>query len=150
MSSRGAAPALLLAGLVAAGALSGCTRVRDVLRPSRSGTVDAHVVFLQREGCSALLVRTLRNGYTVLDPEPELAVEPSGVFEGPVRQGVSVFRYYTPGESREWGDAPQDVVADAVAVGLSLPDGRARLDDACGTPDEGLPGQDIPRRPDGL
>lgn len=139
-----------LALLMLLAATGGCTQVRDVLRPSRSGTVDAHVVFLQREGCSALLVRTLRNGYTVLDPEPELAVEPSGVFEGPVREGVSVFRYYTPGESQEWGDSPQDVVADAVAVGLTLSDGRARLDDACGTPDEGLEGQDIPRRPDGL
>ncbi len=140
------APAAVLAAVLAVG--TGCSQVRDVLRPSRSGTVDAHVVFLQREGCTALLVRTLRNGYTVLDPESKLVVTPSGIFEGPVRQGVSVFRYYTPGESREWGDDPQEVIADAVAVGLDLSEGRARLDDACGTPDEGLEGQDVPRRPD--
>ena len=138
------AVALTLAGLV----LPGCSRVRDVLRPSRSGTVDAHVVYRQREGCPALVARTLRNGYTVLIPEAGTPVDPTGIFEGPVREGFSVYRYYVPGQSTDWGSNAVDVEAEAVLVDADLPTARAFLDLTCGTRDVDLPSDQAPRRPD--
>ena len=138
------ATVLALAGLV----LPGCSRVRDVLRPSRSGTVDAHVVYRQREGCQALVARTLRNGYTVLVPEAGTAVDPTGIFEGPVREGFSVYRYYVPGQSTDWGGHATDVEAEAVLVEADLPTARAFLDLTCGTRDVDLPSDEVPRRPD--
>lgn len=128
--------------------LPGCSRVRGLVQPSQRGTVDAHVVFHQRVGCPALVARTLRNGYTVLVPEEGFAPDLSGIFEGPVREGLSVYRYYVPGQSTEWGDEAVGVEAEALAVSLDLPAARAFLDIACGTRDTDLPSDDIPRRPD--
>ena len=128
--------------------LPGCSRVRDFVRPSQRGTVDAHVVFRQRDGCSALVARTLRNGYTVLVPEAGAAVHATGIFEGPVREGFSVYRYYVPGQSTDWGDEAVGVEAEAILVSADLPTARAFLDLTCDTRNADLPSDDIPRRPD--
>ena len=138
----------LAGALVLVLVLPGCSRVRDLLRPSQRGTVDAHVVFRQRDGCRALVARTLRNGYTVLVPEEGAVVDPTGIFEGPVREGFSVFRYYVPGQSADWGEDAAGVEAEAVVVSADLPTARAFLDLTCDTRNADLPGDDIPRRPD--
>ncbi len=106
--------------------------------------VDAHVVYRLRPDCPSLLARTMRHGYTVMTPglAPEgienreafvgTGFEETGVFEGPVREGEVVFRYIPPAESATRKGTPIDAVADVAAVGLTLEQGRDRLDALCG------------------
>lgn len=130
-----------LALLVASG--SGCRTVLDtvagVFGPGQVGTdVDAHVVYRLRPDCPALLARTLSHGYTVLSPRETLdgaplafEVEPTGVFEGPVRTGEIVFRYMQPATAEGTGDLV-DVIADVDGIRLDLETGLERLDVLCG------------------
>ena len=161
---RRARPLALLAVLVASG--TGCRTVVDsvagVFAPGAQvgDAVDAHVVYRLRPGCPSLLARTVRHGYTVMTPgqAPEgienreafvgEGFEETGVFEGPVRQGEVVFRYIPPAESATRRGDPIDVVATVDAVGLTLPQGRERLDALCGREVEGeTPDPAIPRVP---
>ena len=161
--SSGPRRALLLAALVASG--SGCSTVVDtvaaVFGPGEvGGEVDAHVVYRLRPDCPALLARTINHGYTVLTPlgspegvstVPELlgvAVEETGVFEGPVRTGEVVFRYVPPAASETWDAGPIDMVADVDAVRLELDEGSGRIVELCGPlPEPVVPDATIPRIP---
>lgn len=130
---------------------SGCGRLLTVGTGTGS-TLDAHVVYAQRPGCPTLLARTLDHGYTVMTPLPPAGpFEQTGVFEGPVRTGESVFRYTPPGETPVWLERPTEVGVDVLAVELALPAARDRWATACGVP-EGAdgPADAIPRLPAGL
>lgn len=139
---------LLLAALPVA---SGCGRLGSVIGGgSARGAFDAHVIMLQRDGCATLAARTLRYGVTVLTPlGATQAFEATGVFEGPVREGESVFQYTPPNTTPVWSDAvSREVPVYVHAVELDLPAARALLLDLCGAP----PGTDgpadgIPRLP---
>lgn len=123
--------------------LAGCGAVRDAFEPSARGAVDAHVVYRLRPDCATLVARTKDHGYTVMTPldrvdVPQLSefvglgVKETGVFEGPVREGRSVFRYVPPAESGRWGEGGADVAVDVDAVRLDLPDAHARVVALCG------------------
>ena len=161
---RRARPLALLAVLVASG--TGCRTVVDsvagVFAPGAQvgDAVDAHVVYRLRPGCPSLLARTVRHGYTVMTPgqAPEgienreafvgEGFEETGVFEGPVRTGDVVFRYVPPAASSTWDAGPVDVSAQVEAVGLTIQEGRARLDALCGPDVEGAaPDPSVPRLP---
>ena len=139
--------ACLLASSLAVG---GCDTLTRVFRGgTAAGVVDAHVVYRLRPDCTTFLARTLRNGYTVMTPQDDAfrAVE-TGLFEGPVREGQSIYRYYLPRNSQNWSDDWTEVSVDARAVQLGLPDARAALDAICGPLVEGEPSDDVPRLPD--
>ena len=142
---------LTLACLAGSLALGGCDTLTRVFRSGpAAGVVDAHVVYRLRPDCPTFLARTLRNGYTVMTPQDGAfqAVE-TALFEGPVREGQSIYRYYLPRETETWSDDWTEVSVDARAVQLSLPDARARLDAICGPLVEGEPSDEVPRLPDG-
>lgn len=142
--------------------LPGCSTVLDgvsgLFGPSAVGEeIDAHVVYRLRPGCSALMARTIQNGYTILSPRevPEIEgidpllgrdIEETGVFEGPVRAGEVVFRYIPPAASETWESGPIDVVADVDAIHLDLEAGHDRMTTLCG-PLPGVPDPDVPRLP---
>lgn len=127
---------------------SGCTTVVDtvaaVFGPGEvGGVVDAHVVYRLRDDCPALLARTISHDYTVLTPLGLLAdegdpiplqapVEETGLFEGPVRTGQSIFRYIAPTDSDTWAGEPVDIVAEVDAVRLDVGEAAARLVALCG------------------
>jgi hypothetical protein len=122
--------ALLLLGAGGCGLLGG----------SVSGSVvDAHVVTRIVPGCPTMLARTLDHGYTLLQPlDPErgaplapAAFEVTGLFEGPVRAGESVFRYVAPAVSDTWRGEPQSVLLLVHAVRLDLPTASAQLAARC-------------------
>lgn len=133
---RPAALALLVA------AAPGC----GVLTLGRGGggsALDAHVVYQQRAGCPTLLARTLDHGYTVMTPEGgPFAL--TGVFEGPAREGESVFRYTPPNVTPVWPGDPAEVRVDVQATGLELPAARGLWASVCGVPE----GADEPSDPD--
>lgn len=146
--------ALLLGALVAAVVLPGCRRVSqvvgNVLGGGGAGVVDAHTVYRMRPGCPSLAARTVSHGFTVLTPRAPLAVETSGVFEGPARLGESVFRYVPPREGATWDEARgPDIPVEVHAVDVELPDVRVWMDRLCGPlpAGEGDPGDDVPRVP---
>lgn len=145
-------------------ALTGCTTVVDtvaaVFGPGEvGGVVDAHVVYRLRDDCPALMARTINHGYTVLtplglladegDPIPLLApVEETGLFEGPVRTGQSIFRYIAPEDSDTWAGEPVDIVAEVDAVRLDVDEAAARLVALCGPEPLPVPTDpDVPRLP---
>jgi hypothetical protein len=115
--------------------ISGC----GLLFQGPSGSVvDAHVIYRVTPDCAALVARSLRNGYTVMefvemvpDDADAPVFEVSGVFEGPVREGESVFRYVSRDESATWQGVSTQVVLNVHAIRLDLPTARARLDDLC-------------------
>ncbi len=110
-------------------------------------TLDAHVVYRLRPGCGTLLARTLDHGYSVLTPlDGTRPFAATGIFEGPVREGESIFRYTPPNVTPVWTEAAADLAVDVVAVGLSLEDARALWASACGVP----AGADGPADPDVL
>ncbi|MBC13984.1 MAG: hypothetical protein CMM85_13555 [Rhodothermaceae bacterium] len=127
---------------------SGCTTVVDtvaaVFGPGEvGGVVDAHVVYRLRDDCPALMARTINHGYTVLTPLGLLAdegdpiplrapVEETGLFEGPVRTGQSIYRYIAPADSDTWAGEPVDIVAEVDAVRLDVDEAAARLVALCG------------------
>ena len=142
--------------------LSGCGvggAVRGLFEPAARGDVDAHVVYRLRPDCPTLVARTTEHGYTVMTPlerveTPErtafvgLVFEETGLFEGPVREGQSVFRYVPPAESATWGAGEeQEVVVEVEAVRLGLPEAHAVVVALCGPPVEGEPGAEVPRVP---
>ena len=130
-------------------ALGGCDALARLVRGGpATGVVDAHVVYRLRPGCPALLARTLRNGYSVMTPLDEgfEAVE-TGLFEGPVREGQSVYRYYPPSQSQQWSDDWTEVSVEVRSVQLPLAESRAVLDSICGPLVEGEPSDDVPRLP---
>ena len=141
----------VLAAAVLLVVASGCGRLGGVIGGTTArGAFDAHVVMQQRDGCASLAARTLRHGYTVMTPlgtsDP---FETSGLFEGPVREGESVFQYTPPNTTPVWSDAVSRGVPVYVhAVRLSLPEARATLLDVCDAPPgtDG-PADDIPRIP---
>ncbi len=113
---------------------------------SAAGAYEAHVLYQMREGCTTLVARTLRDGYTVMTPlDRRVAFEPTGVFEGPVRTGESVFRYLPPGRVATWPADAAEVPMAVHAVRRTLPEARARLLAACGAalgtdgPADGIP-----------
>lgn len=134
-------PALrLVAGSLAVLTLAGCGRIGELAGMVGSGAppsaMDAHVVYDARIGCGTLSARTLTQGYTILTPqEMPVPVELTGVFEGPAREGESVFRYTSPADSETWA-SPSSVVVDVQAIGLDLPAARVALNDACGVPED--------------
>lgn len=147
--------AVLLAGL----ALAGCGRLGGVIGGGTArGAFDAHVIVQQRDGCTSLVARTLRYGYTVLTPlgaaGPSAGpsaprFELSGIFEAPVREGESVVRYTPPDTTPVWSDdEARDVAVYVHAVRLDLPAARAALLDVCDLPagTDG-PADGIPRLP---
>ena len=127
--------------------------VRGLFAGPAVGAVDAHVVYRLRPDCPTLVARTTEHGYTVMTPLPDetgavgLAVEETGLFEGPAREGQSVFRYIAPAASETWDAGGTDVVVDVVAVGLDLPAAHDRVTALCGPLVEGGPGADVPRVP---
>ena len=132
--------------------------VRGLFAGPAAGAVDAHVVYRLRADCPTLVARTTEHGYTVMTPLDRaetaetaafagLAFEETGLFEGPAREGQSVFRYIAPAESETWDAGGTDVVVDVAAVGLDLPAAHARLTALCGPLVEGEPGADVPRVP---
>ncbi|MDT0633152.1 hypothetical protein RQM47_00630 [Rubrivirga sp. S365] len=138
--------------------LAGCGVVRGAFEPSARGEVDAHVVYRLRPDCPTLLARTTDNGYTVMTPlgrvdVPQrnafvgLGIEETGLFEGPVREGQSVFRYVPPAESGTWDGGGADVTVDVNAVRLDLPAAHARVTDLCGPLPPDVVGDDVPRVP---
>ena len=142
--------AFLLVLLAGSTGLAGCDALTRLFRGGpAAGVVDAHVVYRLRPDCTTFLARTLRNGYTVMTPQDDAfqAVE-TALFEGPVRVGQSIYRYYLPRDTETWSDDWTEVSVDAQAVQLSLPDARAALDAICGPLVEGEPSDDVPRLPD--
>ena len=133
--------------------------VRGLFEPTARGDVDAHVVYRLRPDCPTLVARTTEHGYTVMTPlervgAPErdafvgLVFEETGLFEGPVREGQSVFRYVPPAESSTWdAGREREVVVDVDAVRLDLPAAHSRVVALCGPLVEGEPGADVPRVP---
>ncbi len=92
----------------------------------------AHAVVLTRPDCPTFVARTLDHGFTVATSRHETyAPRPGDVFDGPVREGRSVFRLYPTGdqETREGG---LNVPLDVLALDLDLAAARVRLDTACG------------------
>lgn len=153
-----AAPLLAVLVLVV---LPGCGvggAVRGLFEPAARGEVDAHVVYRLRPDCPTLLARTTEHGYTVMTPvERTAAVTPTafaggefvetGLFEGPVREGQSVFRYIPPAESETWDAGGEDVVVDVNAVELDLQAGHARVVALCGPLPAAVVGDEVPRVP---
>ena len=130
--------------------LPGCNALARAIggSPAR-GVVDAHVIYRIRPDCSTLLARTLRNGYSVMTPLTDgFESEETGLFEGPVREGQSIFRYYPPTESQEWSDDWTEVSVDVRSVKLSLPVARETLDAICGPQIEGEASDAVPRLPE--
>lgn len=142
-----AAPTRLLLLAVGAALLAGCGVVQIGGSASR-GDFDAHVVMTQRAGCATVAARTLRFGHTILTPLEPLIVVPTAVFEGPVREGESVFRYLAPNAADSWRTAePTSVPVEVHAVRLTLPEVREALDARCGPLVPGEPGEALPRIP---
>lgn len=161
------APVAASAALVAVA--SGCGplgAIRSFIQGSDTGSVvDAHVVYRLRPGCPTLLARTIQHGYSVMTPletppdvdTPAGAAGPlgqpgfdlTGLFEGPVREGESVFQYYPPAETETWRDERAEVLVNVEAVNLDLSTASARLDAICGPlpPGEGAPSETVPRIP---
>ena len=95
--------------------------VQGLFQPVARGAVDAHVVYRLWPGCPTLLARTTEHGYTVMTPLDEVdpdgvrtafvgqTYEETGLFEGPVREGQSVFRYIPPAASETWDAGGADV-----------------------------------------
>jgi hypothetical protein len=132
-------------------ALPGCNALARAIGggPAR-GTVDAHVIYRLRSDCSTLLARTLRNGYSVMTPLTDgFEGEETGLFEGPVREGQSIYRYYPPTESQQWSDDWTEVSVDVHAVKLGLRPAREALDALCGPLVEGEASDTVPRLPEG-
>lgn len=130
--------------------LPGCNALARAIGggPAR-GVVDAHVIYRLRADCSTLLARTLRNGYSVMTPlTDDFEGEATGLFEGPVREGQSIYRYYPPTESQQWSDNWTEVSVDVRAVRLELPVARETLDAICGPQVEGEASDAVPRLPD--
>ena len=150
--SRGAAALASAALVLGAGALAGCGLGGVLQNPFRqaagAGTVDAHVVHRVRAGCALVVARTRGNGYSILAPAEGSGYAEGGIFEGPVREGRSVFRYYTPQNAQRWDDPSRDVPVDAVAVRLDLRAAVARFDAQC--PPPASPDPSVPRVPGGL
>lgn len=142
---------LLAAALLPlAGASAGCGKLGSVLGGSTAaGAYEAHVLYQTREGCTTLVARTLRDGYTVMTPLGVSGpLEPTAVFEGPVRTGESVFRYIPPDRSAEWPAEADEIPMAVHAVRLDLPEARARLLAVCGAvPGLDGPADGIPRIP---
>jgi hypothetical protein len=134
--------------------LSGCSQVSgavaNVFGGGGENVVDAHTVYRLRPGCASLTARTLDHGFTILTPQDGGPFEISGLFEGPAREGESVFRYVPPGEGETWDTVrATDVFVEVHAVDVELPDVRVWMDRLCGPlpPGEGEPGQVLPRVP---
>ena len=142
-------------------ALSGCGvggAVQSLFQPVARGAVDAHVVYRLWPDCEALLARTTEHGYTIMTPLERIApdvqtsfvgqaFEETGLFEGPVREGQSVFRYVPPAASETWDAGGEEVSVDVEAIELELPDAHARMVARCGPLPESVPGADVPRVP---
>lgn len=142
-------------------ALTGCGvggAVQSLFQPAARGAVDAHVVYRLWPDCPTLVARTTEHGYTVLTPLDTVAVEQdddfvglvyeeTGLFEGPVREGRSVFRYWPPVESETWGAGGAAVPVDVVATRLDLPGAHAAAVARCGPLPAEVPGDDVPRVP---
>ena len=151
--------AALLAAVVLGGVGCGVGgAVRGLFEPAARGAVDAHVVYRLRPDCPTLLARTTEHGYTVMTPlesadvagVPEfvgLAFEETGLFEGPVRVGQSVFRYVPPAQSETWDAGGADVSVEVEAVGLDLPAAHARMVALCGPLPADVVGDEVPRVP---
>lgn len=134
-----------LALLLVAVAASGCGII--TFGGGGGTTLDAHVVYRLRPGCGTLLARTLDHGYSVLTPlDATRPFEATGIFEGPAREGESVFRYTPPNVTPVWTERAAAVGVDVVAVGLGLEDARVLWASACGVP----AGADGPADPDVL
>ncbi|MEO0559833.1 MAG: hypothetical protein AAF170_16815 [Bacteroidota bacterium] len=129
--------------------LPGCNALATTFGGGPERTVDAHVIYRLRTDCSTLLARSLRNGYSVMTPlTAGFEAEETGLFEGPVREGQSIFRYYPPSESQQWSDRWTEVSVDVQAVQLELRPAREALDAVCGPLVEGEASDAIPRLPD--
>ena len=134
----------------------GCGRVGaavgNVFGGAGPGVVDAHTVYRVRPGCATVAARTTAHGYTILTPAGGPVIETSGIFEGPARVGMSVFRYVPPTVGATWEaardtSATVELSADVAAAGVELPDVRAWLDRFCGPNVPGEAGEAIPRVP---
>ena len=129
--------------------LPGCSALANAFGGSPVRTVDAHVIYRMRPDCSTLLARTLRNGYSVMTPVTEaFAADETGLFEGPVREGQSIFRYYPPTESQQWSDDWTEVSVEVHSVRLGIREAREALESICGPLIEGEPSDAVPRLPD--
>jgi len=131
--------------------LPGCNALARAIGggPAR-GVVDAHVIYRLRPDCSTLLARTLRNGYSVMTPLTDgFEGEETGLFEGPVREGQSIYRYYPPSNTENWSEDWTEVSVDVRSVKLNLPDARQTLDTICGPLIEGEASDAVPRLPEG-
>lgn len=126
--------------------------VSNVLRSGPPAVVDAHTVYRQRPGCATLAARTTSHGYTILTPQEGGPYEISGIFEGPAREGESIFHYVPPALGASWEDALEtavDVPVEVSAVDVELPDVRLYLDRFCGELPPGVDeaGDAVPRVP---
>ncbi len=131
--------------------LPGCNALARAIGggPAR-GAVDAHVIYRLRPDCTTLLARTLRNGYSVMTPLTDgFEGEETGLFEGPVREGQSIYRYYPPTESQQWSDNWVQVSVAVRSVKLDLRTARDTLDAICGPLVEGEASDSVPRLPEG-
>ena len=115
--------------------IAGCGGLRLNLGGGEANT-GVHTVLLVRPGCDTFVVRTLRGGFAVVEAAEGDYVPTAGdVLAGPSRPGRSIFELYPPGaETAGSPTAPPaaNVPLDLQALGLGLPDARARLDAACG------------------
>ncbi len=130
--------------------LAGCGRLGSVLGGSTAaGAYEAHVLYQTREGCTTLVARTLRDGYTVMTPlDASGPLAPTAIFEGPVRTGESVFRYIPPDRWTDWPGEAAEIPMAVHAVRLTLPEARARLLASCGVaPGTDGPADGLPRIP---
>ena len=116
-------------------AIAGCGGLGIGLGGGQAST-GAHTVFLVHDGCTAFVARTLGGDFLVAEAARGAYVpSPGDVLGGPTREGRSVFALYPAGSAASGtpaGPPEATVPLDVRAVGLALPEARARLDAACG------------------
>lgn len=114
-------------------------------------TIAPHVVFLAPEGCGVAVAKVHRGEYALIQPVPDdpdlgpgsdYVPRVGDVLEGPVREGQSIFRYFSPEATNDEWTAGTEMPLDVIATGLLLSDARARLDERCL-----VEGEELPRLP---
>ena len=120
--------------LVASLLFAGCSLL-NLGGDSGSAGMGAHAVVFARPTCTTFVARSLGRAFLVAEvPGGDYAPAEGDVFEGPSREGRSVFGLFPVG-STDAGDpeaAPSALVSlDVRALGLTLSDARARFEAAC-------------------
>ena len=115
-------------------AVPGCSGIN--LGGDSAASREAHSVVFVRPGCDTFIARTLRQGFALAVVADDRYVPTAGdVFEGPAREGQSVFALFPAGAETAGvlNPPPSDNVAlNLAALDLSLDAARVRLDAACG------------------